>query len=84
MHQELRKKQKREKSRGKSVADPPSPIPNLVVKRHSAEGTASSRGWETRPSRVSLFLGNGALVEYTRAFFIALRDPPTPLVVAVS
>jgi hypothetical protein len=32
------------------------------VKRCSAEGTASSRGWETRPSRVSLFLSDGALV----------------------
>src|SRR5690242_18332234 len=77
-------KQVKVEIRDKSAAAPPSPIPNLAVKRCSAEGTASSRGWETRPSRVSLFLGNGALVYSTRAFFIALRDPPTPLVVAVS
>ncbi len=51
-------------TRGKSVADPPSPIPNLVVKRYSADGTASSRGWESRPPRVSLLWRRGAAAQH--------------------
>src|SRR5690348_1946124 len=53
----MRPKTVKAEIRDKSAAAPPSPIPNLAVKRCSAEGTASSRGWETRPSRVSLFWG---------------------------
>src|SRR5690242_14609598 len=53
----MRPKTVKAEIRDKSAAAPPSPIPNLAVKRCSAEGTASSRGWETRPSRVSLFGG---------------------------
>src|SRR5919202_6717537 len=31
-----------------SVLDPPRPIPNRVVQRHSAEGTGEMTPWETR------------------------------------
>ena len=33
---------------GKSTMDPPVPIPNTEVKRHSAHDTAPARVWENR------------------------------------
>ena len=37
--------------RDKSAVGPPSSIPNLEVKRCSADGTTAARLWESRPSR---------------------------------
>ncbi len=52
----------RELFRDKSAADPPRPIPNLEVKRCSADGTTAARLWESRPSRgFSFFLFNAAV-----------------------
>ncbi len=42
---------------GQSVADPPVPIPNTVVKRHSADDTALVRAWENRSLPGGLYEG---------------------------
>ncbi len=42
-------------SRDWSEADPPSPIPNLEVKRLSADGTALAAVWESRSLREASF-----------------------------
>lgn len=48
-------KEQRDLFRDLSVVVPPSPIPNLEVKRYSADGTIAARLWESRPSRGNPF-----------------------------
>ena len=58
---------------GRSVVEPPVPIPNTEVKRHSADDTALARVWENRSLPGGLYqLGRSFL---DRPFSLPLAFP---------